>query len=83
MWPDVDNIVEMDGFFNAKIHEPHDETMEAENHHGANGDPDDNAGIQVICAAPEADDGKDGDGVYNEIEDDVKYEYFFVNMPIK
>ena len=57
--------------------------MEAENNHGANGNPQDNTRTKFVGAAPQADDGKDRDGVHDEVEDDVECEKIFVDMPIK
>ena len=57
--------------------------MKTKNRHCANGNPDNDAWMKIIGAAPEADDGKDGDGVYDKVEDDVEYKYIFVYMPIK
>lgn len=57
--------------------------MEAEYHHGADGDIDNELGFESVSAAPEVDDGEDGKETNDEIEGDVNEDITFIDMPIK
>ena len=57
--------------------------MEAEDDHGTDGNVDDDFWFESISAAPEVDDGEDGEETNNEIEGDVNDDITLIDMPIK
>ena len=57
--------------------------MEAEYHHGADGDIDDDFGFDLVSAAPKVDDGEDGEETNNEIKGDMSDDVTLIDMPIE
>ena len=57
--------------------------MEAEDDHGTNGDIDNDLGFELVSAAPEVDDGEDGEETHDEIEGDMNDDIILVDMPIE
>ena len=57
--------------------------METEYYHGADGDIDNDLGFESVCAAPEVDDGEDGEETNDEVEGDVNDDVTLIDMPIE
>jgi hypothetical protein len=58
-------------FFHTIIDDTYEYPVETEDDHGADGDIKDDFGSEFVCAAPEVDNGKDGEETNNEIECDM------------
>ena len=57
--------------------------METEDDHGTSGDIDDDLGSESVYAAPEVDDGENGEETNDEIEGDVNDDMTLIDMPIE
>ena len=57
--------------------------MKTEYDHGTNGDIDNDLGFELVNAAPEVDDGEDGEETHDEIEGDVIDDVTLMDMPIE
>ena len=57
--------------------------METEDDHSTDGYIDDDLRFELVCAAPEVDDGEDGEETHDEIEGDVNDDITLIDMPIK
>ena len=73
----------MNHFFNGKVNDTDNHPVEAEDHHGADGDIDDDLGFELVSAAPKVDDGEDWEETNNEIEGDVDDDITLIDMPIE
>ena len=73
----------MKHLFYDEVNDAHEHPVETEDDHGADGDIDDDLGFESICAAPEVDDGEDGEETNNEIEGDVDDDITLIDMPIE
>ena len=57
----------MKHLFYDEVNDAHEHSVEAEDDHGADGDIDNDLVFEFVSAAPEVDDGKDGEETNDEI----------------
>ena len=68
---------------NDEIDDANEHSVETEDHHGTNGDVNNDLGSDLVSAAPKVDDGEDGEETNYEIERDVNDDVTLVDMPIE
>ena len=69
--------------FYDEVNDAHEHSVEAEDDHGTDGDIDNDLGYESVSAAPEVDDGKNGEETHDEVEDDVNEDITLIDMPIE
>lgn len=73
----------MKRLLNDVVNDAHKHSVETEDDHGADGNIDNDLGYDLVSAAPEVDDGKDGKETNDEVEGDVNDDVTLIDMPIE